>query len=225
MTDIELVTPFRSSKEKWSKYFLLTKSHSKGLDPICEEVILRSQCIKTLPTSLSLLHVSSWPNMPTDMRSNTVVSPDIPTKETSKLTGMMTCHTCEKKICNTQHRLSLLMITIPKYDTVPQYDVDTDNYNAKKRWVMCQLCRTVVGGKLRLLLGDRPGSVLKGHPTISNLPGLVFKTNPSTVSSVIPTVTGEETGKRSCPSQSPTPRIKDPKVYTTYPTPKDELDG
>ncbi len=28
----------------------------------------------------------------------------------------------------------------------------------------CQVCRTEVGGKLRLLLVDRPWSVLKGHP-------------------------------------------------------------
>jgi hypothetical protein len=43
--------------------------------------------LKTLRYSLpSVLHIPSWPDMPTAMRSNTVVSPYIPQKEIHSLT-------------------------------------------------------------------------------------------------------------------------------------------
>jgi hypothetical protein len=41
-----------------------------------------------------------------------------------------------RKLCNTKQRLSLLMMTIPQYDTMPQYDVEVDYDNAKKRRVL-----------------------------------------------------------------------------------------
>jgi hypothetical protein len=54
-SDIERVTPFRSYKEKWSKYFLLTIDHSKRQDPICEKVILWSQCCVNTPSERKVL--------------------------------------------------------------------------------------------------------------------------------------------------------------------------
>jgi hypothetical protein len=95
----------------------------------------------------------------------------------------------------------------------------------------CQLCRTEFGEKLRLLLGDRPGPVLKDHQTIISPVWSSKPTHPQydvvpqydvdtdnydakKTQSIINNV-GEEKGKRPCPSQSPTPRIKVPKLYTT----------
>jgi hypothetical protein len=70
----------------------------------------------TLRKSLPLLHIPSWPNMPTDMRSKTVVSPDIPTKEISILTGYepnwYDALPRLRKIRNAQQRLSECSISI-----------------------------------------------------------------------------------------------------------------
>jgi len=64
--------------------------------------------LNTLRKSLPLLHIPSWPNMTTDMRSNrgTVVSPDIPTKVTviSFLTPVLAGEVAHR-LLDTGHRL------------------------------------------------------------------------------------------------------------------------
>jgi hypothetical protein len=85
-----------------------------------------------------------------------------------------------QKILNAQHRLSLLMITIPQYDAMPQYDVEADNFKVKKRRVL-----SAMPGRGREKnpspTGRSSRAVLKGHQTINNPPGLIFKANPSAV--------------------------------------------
>jgi hypothetical protein len=95
-----------------------------------------------------------------------------------------------RKIRHAQQRLSLLMITIPQYDAVPQYDVEADNYNAKKRRVLSAMpgrgrgkTPSPAGLSSRANPQGSPNQRAspQGPPPINNPPGLVFKANPSAV--------------------------------------------
>jgi hypothetical protein len=77
--------------------------------------------------------------------------------------------------------------------------VEADNYNVKKRRVLSDIpVRGTVKPPSPPGPSDRPGPVLniKGHPTINNLPGLVFKVNPSTERSFCGGKTTQGGGKR-----------------------------
>jgi hypothetical protein len=99
------------------------------------------------------------------------------------------------------------MMSILHYDAVPQYDVEADNYNPKKHSVLSAMPGTG-RGKTPPPAGRSSRASPQGSPDDQQSAR-----------------SGLERQKAPCPSRSPTPRIKDPKVYTTCPTPKDELGG
>jgi hypothetical protein len=93
--------------------------------------------------------------MPTDMRSNTVVPLDIPTKDISILIGMMTCHVCKKS----SQWFTEAFVTFDDKDSGVRCGATVwcGNWHlcttVSKSTEFCQLCRTEVKVHYQIFLG------------------------------------------------------------------------
>jgi hypothetical protein len=182
---------------------------------------------------LSLFHIPSWSNMTTETWVQTLLFHQISPRRRYPFELEWYPDTLVKN-----PQCSVVFVTFDDNDSTVQYGTTVWCGNWQLQWQKVQRVVNYDGqrsGKNSVSCWDIVPDSPQGSPDDQQSPRSGLQSQPirSTIRfhSMMWTVTITirkrlRNGKKTpCPRQSPTPRIKDPKVYTTYPMPKDELDG